>query len=181
MVDTLYVVNAVQDTLKLVLSTTARTNFWNQYSPLLVAVLIVVISSSIQLIIAYNQRKQDNKKLKADLIFKKKQDWIDDFRTIIYDFSSLLTSYTSKFIIKNFDDESNEQRQEFYNQVENFRIKLTLLTGYENQNIKDINDHALRIMQSYSEKKNESIHIYKVKIEMLAFIVIKETLEEINI
>ncbi|MCD6176726.1 MAG: hypothetical protein J7K29_02700 [Candidatus Cloacimonetes bacterium] len=37
------------------------------------------------------------------------QDWIDDFRTIIYDFSSLLTSYTSKFIIKKIDDESDEQ------------------------------------------------------------------------
>ncbi len=102
MQDTLTVVtNSIPDTLRIVLSTSDKPNFWIQYSPLLVAVLIVVISSTINLVIAAKQRKiteiqiKDNreieeKKIKADVIYKNKQIWLSEFNESIKEYLSLM-------------------------------------------------------------------------------------------
>jgi hypothetical protein len=97
MVDTLNVVtNSLPDTLRIVLSTSDKTDFWNQYSPLLVAVIVVIVSSTIQLSIASKQRKIEEKKIKADLIMKEKQKWLKDFTEIIYDLLRFITGLLLK-------------------------------------------------------------------------------------
>ncbi len=58
MIDTLNVVTkTMPDTLRIILSSADKPDFWSHYSPLIVALVVVAISSFIQWYNAYKQRK----------------------------------------------------------------------------------------------------------------------------
>jgi hypothetical protein len=196
-IDTLTVVtNSIPDTLRIVLSTSDKPSFWIQYSPLLVAVLIVVISSSINLFIAAKQRKVtekqikenkeieekkrvetreiEEKKIKSDLIHKDKQNWRKEVRIILYNLFVLMDNMISK----------NPNKMVLYNDdltnLFNLHAKLQLYFNLDNKLHKKLLDHIHSISETEEQERDRDFMVnYIAMTRKTSYEIIKDINESI--
>ena len=163
MIDTLYVAtNALQDTLRIILSSTDKHSFLSQYSPLIIAFCVVIISSSIQLYITNRrlkfEREKENEYFIVDAIQKQISRYIKVIKKISYDISEQQQPICSRKLdslffehcqIKNVlenDEENDENDSKLKDLIDNVYEELKKTNDY-NEQIDLMKKHVKQIIR----------------------------------
>ncbi len=112
MIDTLHVAtNAIPDTLRIILNSADKQSVGSQYAPLIVALIVVAISSYIQWVNAFKQRKIELQRLDLEWFRNEEFPWLDKFQYLI-------EKYTT-FITLNFKDNSLSIKDPKFSKIQN--------------------------------------------------------------
>lgn len=104
MIDTLNVLTkTMPDTLRIILSSADKPNFWSHFSPLIVALVVVAISSFIQWYNANQQRKLEWYKIDNLAWLEAFQDLVTKYLTVIHK-NLLVCAYKEDFSTIFIDD-----------------------------------------------------------------------------
>ncbi len=188
MIDTLYVVTAVQDTLKLALQSSENSGFMLQLITLLIALVAVVVGPLISLHVAKKQRNIDEKKIKetkeieekkikSDLILKEKQKWLNQFKEIILDIKTFFYQ-----IVVRENNQGIITIEDIINLI-NYMHRITLHCNSKDQNAKEI-ARAIKELIDYDsityEETAKKISRINARIQQHTVKIITKAENEIN-
>jgi hypothetical protein len=163
MIDTLFVANALTDTLKVIMDLSDNQSYLNKYSPLLIAFGVVIISSVTQIIVAIIHKNQyeknritEQEKIENDLYKEIDLVWLDKFEILMSKYLSLMENLVKEIREKQKPIESKQISSAYFFNRTRILLHISRMSFNQTDLVNEIENDLKKLLEI--ENVDEQIH-----------------------
>jgi hypothetical protein len=163
MIDTLFVANALTDTLKVIMDLSDNQSYLNKYSPLLIAFGVVIISSVTQIIVAIIHKNQyeknritEQEKIENDLYKEIDLVWLDKFEILMSKYLSLMENLVKEIREKQKPIKSKQISSAYFFNRTRILLHISRMSFNQTDLVNEIENDLKKLLEI--ENVDEQIH-----------------------